>query len=185
MHLFENGAIIEVVDDRGRPVPDGERGTRLLLTVLDRYTQPLIRYELSDLVGTSAETCPCGRPYRVLSTVDGREEDILEVPGRDGCAVTVHPNEFHEVLEHAAVEAWQIEHTDSALVVHLVGASTVTAAAVDARLRQRLKILGVEALPIEIRRERCLERGASGKAPLIVSRRARSGASIESQVTTP
>ena len=61
-HLFENGAIVDVVDEHGRAVPAGERGARLLLTVLGRLTQPLIRYELSDLVRVSNEPCPCGRP---------------------------------------------------------------------------------------------------------------------------
>src|SRR5262249_34776485 len=44
-HLFEDGAVIEVVDDRGRRVPSGRRGARLLLTIFERHTQPLIRYE--------------------------------------------------------------------------------------------------------------------------------------------
>jgi phenylacetate-CoA ligase len=173
LHLFEDGAIIEVVDDRGQAVPDGERGARLLLTVFGRYTQPLIRYELSDLVSASDAACPCGRPYRIVSAIDGREEDILEFTGANGQPVAVHPNQFHEVLEHAAVEAWQIEHTSSALLVRLVGASPEATAAVDGGLRGRLHALGVDVPTIEIRNEARVERGASGKAPLIISRVAR------------
>lgn len=49
-HLVEDGAMIEVVDENGRAVPPGERGERVLLTVFDRWTQPLIRYEISDVL---------------------------------------------------------------------------------------------------------------------------------------
>jgi phenylacetate-coenzyme A ligase PaaK-like adenylate-forming protein len=37
-HLFEDRAIVEVVDEHGRLVPPGERGERVLLTVLERRT---------------------------------------------------------------------------------------------------------------------------------------------------
>ena len=173
MHLFENGAIIEVVDERGRVVPSGERGARLLLTVLARYTQPLIRYELSDLVRVSEEPCPCGRPYRVIDAIDGREEDVLEFPGRDGRLIAVHPNRFHDALERASLVAWQVEQGPPGLLVRLVGASTVTAAAVESDIRTLLTTLGIEAPAIEIRLVGELERGRSGKAPLIVARSSR------------
>src|SRR6185312_13662331 len=42
-HLFDDGAIIENVDRRGNAVPAGELGDRVLLTVFNRRTQPLIR----------------------------------------------------------------------------------------------------------------------------------------------
>ena len=172
-HLFENGAIIEVIDERGQAVRNGERGARLLLTVLERYTQPLIRYELSDLLRVSDEPCPCGRPYWVIDSIDGREEDILEFPGRDGRLIAVHPNRFHEALERPALVAWQVEQSPSGLLVRLVGANTVTAAAVESDIRTLLTTLGIEAPAIEIRLVGELERGRSGKAPLIVSRSSR------------
>jgi putative adenylate-forming enzyme len=70
-HLFEDGAVIEVVDDRGRAVPSGTRGARLLLTIFDRRTQPLIRYEMSDIVRPLDEVCPCGRPFAIIESVEG------------------------------------------------------------------------------------------------------------------
>ena len=169
-HLFENGAIIEVVDERGQPVADGARGARLLLSVFERYTQPLIRYELSDLVRLSAEPCPCGRPYRVVVAVEGREEDILEFPGQSGRLIAVHPNRFHDALERAAVGAWQIEQSSSGLLVRLVGATADSAASVEAEIRSLLTGAGIRPQAIEIRTVAHLERGASGKAPLIVAR---------------
>jgi len=63
MHLQEDLVIVEVVDQDNRPVPPGVYGDRLLITVLFKRTQPLIRYEMSDSVRLSPDPCPCGRPF--------------------------------------------------------------------------------------------------------------------------
>lgn len=91
MHLFEDLVIPEVVDNDYRPVPAGKSGDRLLVTVLSSRTLPLIRYEMTDRVRLSTRSCPCGRPFPLLETVEGRTDDILELPGRDGGTVGVHP----------------------------------------------------------------------------------------------
>jgi len=91
LHVFEDQVLLEVVDDEYRPVSPGEPGSRLLLTNLFNRTQPLIRYELNDLVTVSPDPCPCGRPSRLLETVGGRSDDILELPGAEGGKVKVHP----------------------------------------------------------------------------------------------
>lgn len=171
-HLFENGAVIEVVDEQGRAVPPGEQGERLLLTVFGRLTQPLIRYELSDLVRITGETCVCGRPYRVIESVDGRREDVLSFPRRGGGApVVAHPNLFHDALERTAVAAWQVVHDGRGLTVKLVGTGDADLAArVERAVRELLEASGAEMPRITIEPVERFERGPTGKAPLIVSR---------------
>jgi phenylacetate-CoA ligase len=72
LHLFEDLVITEVVDDRNRPVPVGEVGAKVLVTVLFSRTQPLIRYEMSDTISLSESHCECGRADggRARFTVD-------------------------------------------------------------------------------------------------------------------
>jgi phenylacetate-coenzyme A ligase PaaK-like adenylate-forming protein len=72
-------------------VPDGEPGSRLLITNLFNRTQPLIRYELNDLVTVSPDPCPCGRPFPLLKSVEGRSDDVLEMPATEGGTIKVHP----------------------------------------------------------------------------------------------
>jgi phenylacetate-coenzyme A ligase PaaK-like adenylate-forming protein len=46
----------------------------VLVTVLFSRTLPLIRYEMSDSVRLAADpSCGCGRPYRLLDAIQGRE----------------------------------------------------------------------------------------------------------------
>jgi putative adenylate-forming enzyme len=173
-HLFEDRAIIEVVDEHGRVLPPGERGDRILLTLLERHTQPLIRYEISDMVRERPGTCPCGRSFRMIESIEGRVEDVLQFPARDGTAalVAIHPNLFHAILETVPATGWQIVHDERGLTVSLIG---VVDAGQHETLRARLRRLLEEqgALPpaIDVRASDRLERGATGKAPLIVARR--------------
>ncbi len=76
LHLFEDLFIVEYVDGDGRPVPDGEVGHKLLLTNLFNWTQPLIRYELSDMVALDSRPCACGRTTR------------LSQPSKDGATTS-------------------------------------------------------------------------------------------------
>jgi len=91
MHLFEDLFIVENVDEHGREVPDGEIGHKLLLTNLFNRTQPIIRYELSDMVAIDSQPCPCGRSLRRVVSLDGRTDDMMYLPGTKGGRVAVHP----------------------------------------------------------------------------------------------
>jgi putative adenylate-forming enzyme len=163
-HLVEDGALIEVVDDRGRPVPPGERGDKVLLTVFGLRTQPLIRYELSDVLRLDEVSCECGRPFRVLASIEGRVEEVLTFG-----AVSVHPNLFHELLETVPAAGWQVIHDESGLKVNLTGLRDASVCeSLGRQVRGRLESLGVKAPPIDVRPVDALERGATGKAPLVM-----------------
>jgi phenylacetate-CoA ligase len=58
----------------GQPVPDGERG-HLVVTSLDR-DNPMLRYDLQDLVRIDSAPCPCGETTR-RAFWDGRAADLV------------------------------------------------------------------------------------------------------------
>ncbi len=76
-HAVDDFNYLEVVDERGRPLPDGETGL-LLITSLLKYAFPLIRYALGDQGRIVSRACACGRPARVFEYL-GRADDILSV----------------------------------------------------------------------------------------------------------
>ena len=175
-HLFEDGAIVEVVDDRGRPLAAGERGDRVLLTIFNRRTQPLIRYEISDMLRPLDDACPCGRPFRLIESIEGRVEDVLYFDHRDERMppVAIHPNVFHELLETVPAAAWQVEQQGADLSVCLVAArDSSMCAPLAATMRTRLEASGARIGSIRIRGVEELHRGATGKAPLIQAGRDR------------
>jgi phenylacetate-coenzyme A ligase PaaK-like adenylate-forming protein len=84
LHLFEDTVMMEVVDDDYRPVADGTMGTRYLLTNLYNRVQPLIRYEVTDMLCKVPEPCMCRLPFTLIAGVGGRAEDMLRLPRADG-----------------------------------------------------------------------------------------------------
>ncbi len=72
MHLRENHVIAEIVDETGRPLPQGETG-ELVITTIGMEAMPLIRYRTGDYTRVIPGKCPCGSEVLRLDTV-GRKE---------------------------------------------------------------------------------------------------------------
>lgn len=106
LHHFADMSIVEIVDNENRPVPDGQLGDKILLTNLYKFVQPVIRYEITDLVSRAPHRCICGRSFPLFSQIGGRAEDVLRLPGKAGSVVAISPTliitcmlEFAEVIE--------------------------------------------------------------------------------------
>jgi len=65
--------IIEVLDDAGNPVEEGEA----VITSLISEAQPFIRYRTGDVVRRSGKADPGGRGLEVLDAVVGRQTDFI------------------------------------------------------------------------------------------------------------
>src|SRR5919197_3565110 len=171
LHLFEEDVIAENVDEDGRPVPYGEPGARLLVTNLANHVQPIVRLEVPDAVTLAREPCACGRTLRLMRRIEGRADDVIRLPGRDGRAVAVHPLQFSVVARDRDVVEFQVVQEGTRLVVHLVGRGDEVEDRVRANLRERLTALGVRDATIDVRRRQALERSAGGKLQIVVAER--------------
>src|SRR6202022_2768603 len=81
LHVFEDHFLAETVDpETGRPVPAGKEG-ELVLTSLTRRASPIVRYRTRDRVVLVEEPCACGSPFRRISKLRGRTDDLLIVRG--------------------------------------------------------------------------------------------------------
>jgi phenylacetate-CoA ligase len=170
MHLFEDLVLAEVVDADGRPVPSGMTGDRLLVTVLFSRTLPLIRYELTDRVRLATKACPCGRPFRLLAAVEGRTDDLLRLPGRDGTRRPVHPVVFHRALELVDAAGWQVRQDQDQLTVLVASPGpTFDAPSVQQAVAAGLEDAQVAPLAIRVVVVDAIPTGAAGKRPLIVA----------------
>jgi phenylacetate-CoA ligase len=73
MHVNAESVLVEVVD-AGQ---FGPGAGRLIVTDLENYGMPLVRYEIGDVGAWSHRPCPCGRGLDVLSGVQGRVSDFI------------------------------------------------------------------------------------------------------------
>jgi phenylacetate-coenzyme A ligase PaaK-like adenylate-forming protein len=174
LHVFEDHCIYEVVDETGRPVPSGVAGARVLVTNLGNYGQPFIRFEVTDLVTVTDAPCDCGRTFRRITAIEGRADDILELPSaHGGPPVRVHPIHLRSPLTAmAAVRQYQITQTADGLDVTLAlgpGASSDDAVrTVTTALADRLAEQGTARIAIRVRVVPSIEREAgAGKFKLI------------------
>ncbi|MBN2186827.1 MAG: phenylacetate--CoA ligase family protein [Dehalococcoidia bacterium] len=153
MHLFEDLGIVEVVDEHNKPVADGTLGHKILFTNLFSFTLPIIRYEISDMVMLDPEPCRCGRPLRRIRSIDGRNDDVIYLKGRDGRQVAIHPAHFWDVLESfGGIRQYQVVHEPDGIRLRLVleQGNVNIASGVRKRLVEKLDALGVYAPSIRV-----------------------------------
>jgi phenylacetate-CoA ligase len=102
---------IEIVDDNGHPVPDGEMGN-VLVTCLSNYAMPLIRYKLGDLaIKLPEHKYPDDGPFKypLLQKIVGRETDIVKTTH----GITLNVHSFTGVLEYyQAIKQYKIIQND-------------------------------------------------------------------------
>jgi phenylacetate-CoA ligase len=153
MHIFEDLGIVEVVDEDNRRVPDGTLGHKVLFTNLFSFTQPVIRYEISDMMVLAPEPCPCGQPFRRILAINGRNDDVLYLQGRGGRQIAVHPVHFWNVLESFAdIRQYQVVHESDGICLRLMyeEGNGKVAHIVREQLAQKLHTLGVDCPSIRV-----------------------------------
>lgn len=78
LHIDTERSVMEVVDAHGHQLDDGEG--RILATSLHNYAMPFIRYDTGDIGHIIPDTCGCGRGYRLLKEITGRQQEMLLTP---------------------------------------------------------------------------------------------------------
>ncbi|MBN2427421.1 MAG: AMP-binding protein [Deltaproteobacteria bacterium] len=79
-HLQPELMVVEIVDDQGQPVADGEVG-EVVATPLGVEGTPLLRYRTGDVARLHRETCRCGRRTPRLGPILGRRAQMLKCRG--------------------------------------------------------------------------------------------------------
>jgi phenylacetate-CoA ligase len=86
-YMNETHVIVEIVDNNYKPVEDGEIG-RALVTCLDNYTMPLIRFDLGDILAINPYNPKSPLPFRTIKKIVGRDVDIIRT--KNGHSLIVH-----------------------------------------------------------------------------------------------
>jgi phenylacetate-CoA ligase len=93
-HVQAENVILEIVDERGQPCPPGQVG-QVLITTLNNFATPLIRYELGDMAEFGAP-CSCGRGLPLIRRIHGRKRSRLRLPSGESV--------FPYLGEHGAIQ---------------------------------------------------------------------------------
>ncbi len=85
--------IVEILDDNGKPVEDGQLG-EVTVTPLGVEGTPVLRYRTGDLARAYSDKCGCGRNTIRLGPVEGRKNQMMKFKG-----TTLFPQSIEEVLQ--------------------------------------------------------------------------------------
>lgn len=117
LHVQSENVLLEVVDEAGRTCAPGQVG-RVLITSLNNFATPLIRYEIGDYAEVGGP-CPCGRGLPVLKRVMGRYRNLLTLP--DGTRRWPQMGYQGRLREIAPIELMQMVQTGAdEILVRLV-----------------------------------------------------------------
>ncbi len=69
-----------------------------ILTDLWRYTQPIIRYRLGDVLRLDATPCVCGSSWQRIAAIEGRQDDLCWFPRADDSLRPVFPDAIRRMI---------------------------------------------------------------------------------------
>jgi phenylacetate-CoA ligase len=105
-HLHDEQLYIEVLDDNGKPVGDGEMG-EVVATTFGVEAMPLIRYRTGDCAAMFSGPCRCGWKTPRIGPIVGRKQQKLKIKG-----ASVFPLALQSILDDAdGVNAYAIVAT--------------------------------------------------------------------------
>jgi phenylacetate-CoA ligase len=168
LHILEDNNILEVVDESGNDIHPGGIG-EIIVTTLNNYSMPLIRYRIGDRAATYNKTvkCSCGCNYKKLKQIVGRTADIFILKNGDmvdGTYLTTLLNTIE------TIERFQIIQHDYNLVELIVQAKEHLpddkTRMIDTQLK---KSMGAECI-IKWRYTSFINPGPTGKYRYVISK---------------
>ena len=94
-HIADRNVFVEVLRDDDEPAAEGELG-RVVITVFNNPSMPLLRYDLGDMVKfTTRSTCQRGRMSFVR--VYGRERMMFKLPTGERVMAILDPATLHDM----------------------------------------------------------------------------------------
>jgi phenylacetate-CoA ligase len=170
-HVIDPNYVIEYLKD-GREVKPGEDG-EIVITHLDAWGMPFIRYSTGDVAQQGEGLCKCGRSFSTMAKIRGRTTDFIVTPdGRWQHALSV----IYVVRDIEGVDEFRIiqEDVDDVHVLLKVHEDIYPSDGNNRIVKGIKKRMGEEvAVAVEMVDE--IPRDASGKYRYVVSKVAQRG----------
>lgn len=137
-HLHEDQLYIEILDDAGQPMADGEVG-EVVATTFGVEAMPVIRYRTGDCAALFRAPCACGRTTPRLGPIVGRKNQKLKFKG-----TSLYPSTLTAVLEQSeGVDAFVViarHESELSDAIEVLVCGSASAAAVREAFQARAKI---------------------------------------------
>jgi len=163
-HINMDNVILEILRD-GQPVKEGQVG-EVVITNLNRYAMPIIRYKNGDYARAGGGDCPCGCKLPLLAEIIGRSGEDITLP--DGRIIPW--NQLKGVLNDPRIRQFQVvQNVDAGLNVKYVHEPGVDKSTLEKLICQRLREILGSAVSIELVPVMVIAPAESGKSKLVIS----------------
>ena len=171
-HNLDPNYILEFIKEDGSPAQPGEDG-EVVITHLDAWGMPFIRYRTGDVARPGNETCPCGRTWSTMDSIQGRTTDFIVTPdGRWQHALSL----IYVVRDIEGVDEFKIvQHEVDDLQVFVKENSSLYPSDGDQRIVNGFKKRMGDGIQVRIEKVDHIPRDASGKYRYVVSKVAQRG----------
>lgn len=169
-YMMSPHVYLEIVDEAGEPVPDGEMG-HVLVTCLTNKAMPLIRYKLGDLaIKLPKEKYPKKRAfnYPLIQKVIGRETDVIKTTH----GITLNVHSFTGVLEYyQEIKQYRVvqNQLEKIYIEYVVDENQPFEQSILKEIKDKLNTLTKNCLDIEFQEVNEIKALKSGKPQIIES----------------
>jgi len=167
-HLNIDLHAVHIVDADGQAVPDGESGEVVISNLVNRATV-LLNYCPGDLAAIVPSRCLCGRSLPLLTQLQGRSDDWIEVAsGR-----LIHPQVMPGLFKYEElIWQWQVvQEKRTRFRVALIVAEACNRQETQERVAAGFARTFGEEVEVDIQFVESIERTATGKVRPVVSMR--------------
>ncbi len=168
LHLNEDLYSLSLVDGDGKPLPPGHSGEVIVSNLVNRATV-LFNYRLGDISTLDERPCPCGRTLPLLTALQGRADDIIELPsGR-----RIHPV-LLSTLVGEEQQIWQfqvVQRSERLFEIAVVADRDADQVRLRTRLLEKAATIFDDSIGVEIVFPDSIDRTRAGKLCAVLSLR--------------
>jgi phenylacetate-CoA ligase len=159
LHVPAEGMLVEILEG-----PD--HGGELVVTNLESFAMPIIRYRTGDIGARLEAPCPCGRGLPRLRGIEGRRTDFLITPrGKVMHALAM----IYILRETPAIREFQVvQDRLDRIGIRIVPDGSLSAATREGLLSRVRRLLG-EEVTVDLELVPAMVRPASGKHRHVIS----------------
>ncbi|MDC9589248.1 CoF synthetase [Xenorhabdus sp. XENO-10] len=92
-----------------------------IITDFTRESQPIVRYQLDDILVMKKTLCACGNPALAIERVEGRSDDQLILPALDGETVSIFADPCSRIIANTLPLTSDYRLTQTELLLKLEG----------------------------------------------------------------
>jgi len=118
-HMDIYNYYFEYLDDNNEPSKPGENAN-IIVTNLNNYIFPLVRYRVGDQCVFLNEKCSCNINYPLVSQITGRESDIIKTPLNDEISLSNLAVFFEYLAEYIIQYQFVVDKKTNEIILKIV-----------------------------------------------------------------